>query len=416
MNEVVAGSVTKKHTSLPTASPARHRPDRTTRAGAPESAYNDGMSWPPEIPPGVVTLEDYEPLAQARLNPSVWGFLAGGAADELTLRWNRDAYARLRLTGRALRDMSGAHTRVTLLGTELDFPILLAPVAYQNLIHPAGELATVEGAAAMRAGMIVSTNATVSMEDIAASSHDTPLWFQLYMLEDRESTRTLIGRAEAAGYGALVVTVDAPINGVRNREQRSGFRLTVADPVNLRGLRRPYPAATPSLVDSPLFGGFLKSAPTWRDIEWLQSVTRLPIVLKGIMSPGDAVRAADLGVAGIVVSNHGGRTLDTLPATIEALPRIADAVEGRLPILVDGGIRRGTDIVKALALGASAVLVGRPYAFALAVAGAVGVAHVLSILRAELEAAMTLTGCPTIADIDRSILWDPPPSSPSPRD
>jgi 4-hydroxymandelate oxidase len=363
------------------------------------------MAWPIEIPPGVVTLEDYEPLAEARLEPSVWGFLAGGAADELTLRWNREAFARLRLQGRVLRDMTQAHTRVTLLGTTLDYPILLAPVAYQNLIHPDGERATVEGAAAMRAGMVVSTNATVSMEDIAAASQGTPLWFQLYMLEERASTQTLIARAEAAGYQALVVTVDAPINGVRNREQRSGFRLTVAEPVNLRGLRRPYPAATPSFVESPLFNGFLKTAPTWQDVEWLQSVTRLPILLKGVMSPDDAARAAAMGVAGLVVSNHGGRTLDTLPATIEVLPRIVEAVNGRVPILMDGGIRRGTDVLKALALGASAVLVGRPYAFGLAVSGAVGVAHVLSILRAELEAAMVLTGCPTVADVDRSVLW-----------
>lgn len=365
------------------------------------------MSVLSQIPPGVVTLEDYEPLARERLDPSVWGFLAGGAADELTMRWNREAFARVRLQGRALTDMQGANTRVTLFGQTLDFPILLAPVAYQNLLHPAGELATVEGASAMRAGMVVSTNATVLLEDIAAAAPDTLLWFQLYMLEDRESTRALIQRAENAGYRALVVTVDAPINGVRNREQRSGFRLSVADPINLRGLRRPYPVTQPSFVDSPLFNGFLNSAPTWKDIEWLQSITRLPIVLKGVMSPADAARAADLGVAGLVVSNHGGRTLDTLPATLDALPRIAARVEGRLPILMDGGIRRGTDVLKALALGASAVLVGRPYAFALAVAGAVGVAHVLSILRAELEAAMTLTGCPTLSHIDRSSLWEP---------
>jgi 4-hydroxymandelate oxidase len=367
------------------------------------------MSAVPQLPPGVVAVDDYEPLAREALPPAIWEWLDGGAADGLTMKRNREAFQQLRLQGRVLHDMTGANTRLTLFGQTLDFPILLAPIAYHKLLHPDGELATVSGASAMRAGMIVSTNATVLIEDIARVAQ-TPLWFQLYMLEDRGFSRDLVQRAEAAGYQALVVTVDAPVNGVRNREARAGFRLPPdVERVNLRGLSRPYPSPAPRLVDSPLFNGFLASAPTWKDVAWLRSITRLPVLLKGVMAPGDAARALDEGAAGLVVSNHGGRVLDTLPAAIEALPRIADVVGDKMPLLVDGGVRRGTDILKALALGAKAVLVGRPYAYGLAAAGALGVAHVISILRAELEVAMTLTGCATLEEIDRSVLWDEPP-------
>jgi 4-hydroxymandelate oxidase len=251
------------------------------------------------------------------------------------------------------------------------------------------------------AGLIVSTHASVSLEEIARVAGG-PLWFQLYVQPDRGFTRELVQRAEAAGYRALVVTVDAPVGGVRNREQRAEFRL----PTGVAAVNTPGQATVAQGLDATaLCGGLLAAQPTWRDLEWLQSLKAQPVFVKGVMSPDDAARAAERGVAGVVVSNHGGRTLDTQPASIAALPRIAEAAGGRMTLLLDGGIRRGTDVLKALALGASAVLVGRPYIWGLAAAGSVGVAHVLSILRAELEIAMALTGCATVAEIDSSVLW-----------
>jgi 4-hydroxymandelate oxidase len=358
----------------------------------------------PPIPAGIVALADYEAAAGERINREAWAYIAGGSADELTLRANRDAFDRLRLQSRVLSEMRGANTTLTLLGQALDYPILLAPVAFQRLVHPDGELATAFGAAAIGATMVVSTQASQPLEAIAGVAK-APLWFQLYLQHDRGFTERLIRRAEAAGYRALVVTVDAPVS-LRNREQRAGYRLPPGiEAVNLRGLAPPPPNRA-SLAESEVFRGLLDGAATWKDIAWLRSITRLPVLLKGIMAPGDAVRAVEEGVAGIIVSNHGGRGLDTLPASIEALPRIAEVVAGRVPILLDGGIRRGTDVLKALALGAKAVLVGRPYVHGLAVGGPVGVIHVLKILRTELEIAMALTGRASLDAIDRSVLWE----------
>ena len=254
---------------------------------------------------------------------------------------------------------------------------------------------------------MVSTQASVELEAIAAQAQ-APLWFQLYIQPDREFTAALIRRAESAGYQALVLTVDAPVNGVRNREQRAGFALPAGvEAVNLRGMR-PLQAQADSQNSSLLLGGpLLAAAPTWADLTWLREQTRLPILLKGVMSGVDAEQALAAGVDGLIVSNHGGRTLDGLPATIDVLPEIAAAVQGRVPLLLDGGIRRGSDILKALALGADAVLVGRPYVFGLAAAGAVGVAHVLQLLRAELEVAMALTGCADLASIGPDVIWRP---------
>ncbi|GLZ84005.1 alpha-hydroxy-acid oxidizing enzyme [Metapseudomonas resinovorans] len=358
-----------------------------------------------QIPAEIAAVADYEAFARERMKPAAWAYLNGGAADELTLADNLAAFQRVRLLNRVLEDLGGGHTRLELCGLELDYPILLAPVAYQKLAHPDGELASVLGASAMGAAMVVSTQASVSLEDIAQAAQ-TPLWFQLYIQPDREFTRELVRRAEAAGYRALVVTVDAPVNGLRNREQRAAFTLPAnVEAINLKGMRS-LPPSVAQPGSSPLFGSpLLASAPTWKDLEWLQSLTRLPVLVKGVMNPRDAVRAVEQGVAGIVVSNHGGRTLDSLPATLDVLPAIAQAVQGRVPLLLDGGVRRGTDIFKALALGASAVMIGRPYVHGLAVAGASGVAHVLHLLRTELEVAMALTGCARLTDIDASLIW-----------
>jgi 4-hydroxymandelate oxidase len=321
-------------------------------------------------------------------------YVSGGAADEITLRWNTEAFHRIRLRPRVLGDVQGTDTRSTILGTDLPCPILLAPTAYHRLMHPEGELATARGAAAAGVPYIVSTATTTRLEDIARAS-DGIRWFQLYPLADRERTGSLVAAAEASGCRAVCLTVDTPLAGARNREQRAGVRLPA-------GITAPYfhhvqDATNVRTTFAPLM---------WRDVTWLQSITRLPVLLKGIMTGADADRAVQEGVSGIVVSNHGARNLDTLPATIDALPEVAAAVAGRIPILLDGGIRRGTDVLKAIALGASAVMIGRPYLFALAVAGAAGVTEVVRILRTELEAALALTGRPSISVVDQTVLWD----------
>lgn len=362
-------------------------------------------STQPSIPPGIVSLFDYESHARQVLNDQAWAYLSGGAADELTLRANRGAFDHIRLNGRVLADLAGGHTRLDLFGAKLSHPILMAPVAHQRLFHPTGELGAVQAASAIGAGVVVSSMASTLLEDIAAQVVGVPLWFQLYIQPDRNFTEALVRRAEASGYTALVLTVDAPVSGVRNREQRAQFRLPPGiESVNLRGMALPS-AVSRGPTDSRLFDDLLRSAPTWKDLAWLRGLTTLPIIVKGVLSPDDAQQAADLGAAGIIVSNHGGRTLDTLPATIEALPAVTRRVGERLPVLLDGGIRRGTDVLKALALGARAVMVGRPWVHGLAVAGPLGAAHALKILREEFEVAMALTGCATLKDIGPKVLF-----------
>lgn len=360
------------------------------------------------VPDGVVTLADHENLAQARLDSNAWAYFSGGAADELTLRSNRIAWDQIALLPRVLRPLAGGHTRVQLLNRTLAHPILLAPVAHQKLAHADGELATAHAAAALGAGLVLSTQSSVSMEQVASAIRNEedrgPLWFQLYLQPDRGHTRELVQRAETAGYEALVLTVDAPTSGVRDRERRANFHLPEGvRAVNLHGMQMP-PAGPLGAGQSSLFDCLLHHAPTWNDVAWLQTQTRLPVLLKGVMHPDDARQAASLNIAGLVISNHGGRTLDTVPSTAAVLPRIADVTGGSLPLLVDGGIRRGTDVLKAMALGANAVLVGRPYIYGLANAGAMGVAHVLRLLRDELEVAMTLCGCRTLQDATPALL------------
>lgn len=355
-----------------------------------------------QIPPAIAAVSDYEPFARARLDDNAWAYLHSGAADEITFHANRQAFEQQHLHNRVLVDVRGGHTRLQLFGQTFRHPVLLAPVAYQTLFHPDGELATAQAAAAMEAGMVVSTLAGRTLEEIAAHAA-APLWFQLYFQPDRAFTLELVRRAEAAGYQALVVTVDAPLAGVRNREQRAGFHLPPGvGAANLQGMRQPQTVLEDG--QSVVFDGLMAHAPTWREIVELRRLTELPLLLKGIASPDDALRALEVGADGLIVSNHGGRTLDTMPATLALLPAIAAAVQERVPLLLDGGVRRGTDIVKALALGASAVLIGRPMVYGLAAAGALGVAHVIRLLREELEVAMALTGCPTLADINPAVL------------
>lgn len=355
------------------------------------------------VPPDTVSLADYERHFLNRAEDGVIGYIAGAAADGMTQAENRRSFDALRLMPKSLVDMRQASAASTLFGETLPFPILIAPTAYHRLVHPAGERATAEAARLTRTPYVVSQQASVRLEQVAEAAGDAVLWFQLYLRPLREETLSLVRRAEDCGYRALVVTVDAPVTGIRNREQRAGFALPPdISAVNMAGMVATEPVGG---AGSPVFRGMLQQAARWEDIAWLRSQTRLPILLKGILNPDDAVKAVDLGIDGIIVSNHGGRTLDTLPATIDALPAVVAAVKGSVPVLLDGGIRRGTDIVKAIALGASAVLVGQPILHALAVGGMVGVAHMLTILQTELEVAMALTGRPTLGDIDASVLF-----------
>jgi len=287
------------------------------------------------LPAGLVSLADHEAHARLVLDDNAWAYFSGAAADEHTLRANRGAWDRIELLPRVLRPLVGGHTRVTLLGRTLAHPILLAPVAYQRMAHPDGELATAHAAAALGAGLVLSTQASIRLEDVAQAGRG-PLWFQLYLQPDRGVTHELVQRAEQAGYEALVLTIDAPVHGARDRERRAGFRLPPGiQAVSLAGQNA---AAPPPLQpgQSALFDGLLAHAPTWDDVAWLQAQTRLPVLLKGVMQEDDARQAASLQLAGVIVSNHGGRTLDTAPASAAVLPRIAETVAGQLPVLVDG--------------------------------------------------------------------------------
>jgi 4-hydroxymandelate oxidase len=280
----------------------------------------------------------------------------------------------------------------------METPILLAPTSNHRFVHPEGELATARGAGLSGVTMVLSSGANTSIEDVMGVATQ-PVWFQLYVAKDRGLARALIERVEAAGAKALCVTVDSPLDGPRNRQNRA-------------------PLVTPPGVGYPHYVGIKEPATTvtlhevrpqlldWRDIEWIRSLTKMPMLLKGIMNADDAETAVKYGADGVIVSNHGGRCLDTQPATIEALPRVVEKVSGRVPVIVDGGIRRGTDVVKALALGASAVQIGRPYVYGLAVGGAEGVEHVVRILRQELLMTMAVLGRPNIASLDRGIIWD----------
>jgi 4-hydroxymandelate oxidase len=355
------------------------------------------------IPGDIVAVADYERYARGCLDDNAWEFLTAGAADELTMHDNRAAFDRIRLRGAVLSKVRGGHTRFDLFGHVYEHPVFLAPIGYQALFHADGEKATALAAEAMSAPFVLSTLATTRLEEL--SSLKTPLWFQLYLQAQRSASLGLVRRAEDCGCQVLVVTVDAPLAGIRNREQRANFHLPAGiEAVNVSTLPvAPSPLAPPGA--SVVFDGLLAHAPTWDDLAWLTSATSLPVVVKGILNPADALLAIKHGAQGIIVSNHGGRVLDTLPASIDALPSIAGAVAGRVPLLLDGGIRRGSDIFKAIALGASAVLIGRPYIHALAAAGALGVAHVLRTLREELEICMALSGCATLDAIDDSQLF-----------
>ncbi|MFI6386564.1 alpha-hydroxy acid oxidase [Nonomuraea sp. NPDC050547] len=327
----------------------------------------------------VFNLRDFEDVAREKLDPVYYDYFAGGAQDEVTLAANEAAFRRLALVPRILRGHGPPRLAGRVLGCESSMPVLLAPTAFHRLACPEGEAATARAAREAGVIMIAAMLSTITIEEIAAAGGT--LWFQLYIQPDLGFTKSLVRRAEAAGCRALVVTVDSPALGRNERGDRNDFHDLPPGIfcANMRG-------------DGNIRQVRLSPEISWNHVEWLCGETQLPVLLKGVLHPADAAQAVDCGVDGLIVSNHGGRQLDTTPATIDRLPVIADAVGGRVPLLLDGGVRRGTDVVKALALGASAVALGRPVLWGLASGGADGVARVLSLLRRELENALTLCG------------------------
>jgi isopentenyl diphosphate isomerase/L-lactate dehydrogenase-like FMN-dependent dehydrogenase len=352
----------------------------------------------------LIRIADFERLAEEKLEPGVAGYFAGGAGDELTLRENVAAWSRWRLRPRVLAGLSEWGTGVELLGGALSMPVLVAPVAYQGLVHPDGEAAMARAAAAAGTAMCLSTLATMRPGRVAEAAPGGRRWFQLYCFEDEAVTRALIDEAVASGFEAIVVTVDAPRGGNRERDLLTGFKI-------------PADVGVPS-VEAALGSGravtieetfsLMESALTWSYLEELASECGVPVLVKGVLTAEDAALAIDHGAAGIVVSNHGGRQLDRCLASADALPEVVEAVEGRGAVMVDGGIRRGVDVAIALALGADAVLVGRPALWGLAAGGEAGARRVLALLRDELELSLALCGCASPAELNRAHLRQAP--------
>lgn len=350
-------------------------------------------------------LLELEEMARARLTKATFDYIAGGADDEVSLGRNREAFGRWALRPRAMRDVANVDVSTSVLGQRVSMPVLIAPTSFHRLVHPQGELATARGSAEARTVMIVSTIATTPLEEIA-SYVPGPRWFQLYVYKDRKVTENLVHRAAAAGYSAICLTVDTPRLGRREKDERNRFTLPAG--LSIANLK---PAGLDALEPTAAGSSFpryvhdlLDASVTWSDVRWLQSISALPVIIKGIMTAEDAAMAVDCELDGIVVSNHGGRQLDSTLGTIDALPEVVAAVGGRMEVFMDGGVRRGTDVLKALALGARAVLLGRPILWSLALGGADGVRAVLEHLRGELELAMALAGCTSLVDIEASLV------------
>jgi 4-hydroxymandelate oxidase len=341
-----------------------------------------------------LNVSDYERLAAERLAPGPHGYYAGGAGDELTLRDNLEAFARRKLRPRMLVDVEACTTTTTVLGHEISMPLLVAPVAFQRVAHPDGEVAMARAAKAAGTIMCLSTLATSTPAEVAAVGG--PRWFQLYVFRDEGVTRDLIAQARDGGYSALVLTIDAPVRGNRERDARTAFAI----PPEIRVASLGRGGVTPKDVF-----GMISPSLTWRDLERIAGEAGMPLLVKGVLTAEDARLACDHGAAAIVVSNHGGRQLDGVAATLDALPEVVDAVDARVEVLVDGGVRRGTDVAKALALGARATLVGRPPLWGLAVDGERGARHVLEILRAEILNALQLLGCVSPAGVSRGRVY-----------
>lgn len=356
-----------------------------------------------------INLLEYQSAARKKLPAMTYDYYAGGALDELTLQENNKAYQRLQLAPRVLVDVSKRETNTAVLGNPIDLPVIIAPMAFQQMAHPDGEVATAQAAQTAGTIMTLSTMSNAPMEDVARASNK-PVWFQLYVYKDRHVTRGLVDRAQDAGCKALVLTVDAPLLGRREQDIRNLFHL----PKNMQmsnlapaGLQELAPVNDDSSLASYI-AEQLDPSLNWNDLDWLRSITKIPVLVKGIQRADDARRARDHGADAIIISNHGGRQLDTARPTIDILPEVAQTIAGAIEIYIDGGIRRGSDILKAIALGAHATLLGRPILWGLAVDGARGAAHVLQLLKDELRLAMGLCGANSIKDITEDLVANKP--------
>lgn len=353
----------------------------------------------------LLNLLEYESAAKELIDPVAFDYFSSGANDEITLKENQAAFARVLLYPRMLRDVSTRSMETRVLGQKISLPVLIAPMAFQKMAHKEGELGTMQAANQSGSIMVLSTLSTCTIEEVAGQAKDN-LWFQLYVYRDRGLTRSLVERAEAAGCKALVLTVDSPMLGRREKDVRNGFSLP--EGLSAANLIQQGVDALPGKVGESGLAAYIASlydqSLSWKDLEWLQSISKMPVLVKGVLRADDAKLALEHGAAGIIVSNHGGRQLDTVPATIEALPYIIEAVDGKVEVLLDGGIRRGTDVLKALALGAKAVLLGRPILWGLALRGAAGALGVLQLLAAELDLAMALAGVKKLDEISTDLL------------
>ncbi len=349
-------------------------------------------------------LNELEQLAYEKLPKMSFDYYAGGAGDELTLRDSAAAYDRIKLRPRMLVDVSALNLKVDLFGTTIDNPIMIAPMAFQRLAHPDGEPAMAKAASRAKTIMVVSTLATTPLEEVAAAT-DGPLWFQLYVYKDKEVTIDLVSRAQEKGYKAIVLTVDSPILGRRYRDVKNLFQLPQHLKVaNVSGVLEKFPTSNSDSGLAAYIASMYSPALTWKDLEWIAGLTKLPVLVKGVLRADDARKSLESGAQGIIVSNHGGRQLDSTISTIDALPEVAEAVGSKVPVLVDGGVRRGTDVLKALALGAKSTLVGRPLLWGLALDGEDGAHRVLETINEEFRQAMILSGNNDVASVERDMV------------
>lgn len=352
-----------------------------------------------------INLFEYEKSASEKLHKTAFDYYCSGAHDEITLKENREAYNKIKVHYKVLVDVSKRDSSTEIFGEKISFPLIVAPTAFHKMAHEDGECATAQAAAKAGTIMCLSTLSNSKVEDVSKNCNSN-FWFQLYVFREKSVTEKLVRRVEQAGAKALVVTVDAPLLGTRERDVKNKFQLPQGlSVINLMpDGKEELPDDKPDSGLSLYFNEMLDQSLNWKDIEWLSSITKLPVLLKGIVRPDDALKAIDYGAKGIVVSNHGGRQLDTSPATIEVLPSIAESVDNKIEVMIDGGIRRGTDILKAVALGAKAVLIGRPVLWGLACNGRDGVYSVLELLKKEFDLAMALSGCPSVKDIQRDLV------------
>lgn len=354
-----------------------------------------------QIPPHLQTIADYEKQAELHLAENTWHYLQGGAMDEQSVRDNIEQFKKIQLIPRLLNDLTHGSTQCKILGETFPHPIFLAPIGHQQLFHPEGEAATALAAEVLGSNMLLSTFTNTDMRSI---KKENPLkWFQLYWQGDREKSFALVHLAQQQNFKAIVITVDSPHTGIRDRERRVNFQL----PEAMQHPHTPTHIPLPEITDNqhPVFQGLMQIAPKWADIEFIIRHTSLPVILKGVLHPLDAQKAVNIGIKGLIISNHGGRVLNTSISPLKALEKIRKVVPTDFPLLLDGGIRRGADVFKALALGADAVLIGRPAIYGLSVAGALGVAHVIKILKEEFEITMALMGTATVNEINQEYIF-----------